>query len=244
MCTLSFIPKVRGYYVAMNRDERFTRGPALPPRVANIEGVRAICPYEPGGGTWIAITETGSTWALLNSSIACDLPKTKSRGLVIPRVCPCTSVLGAEQKLDHVFLRGMMPFRLIAVFPDQRAASEWRWNGSSMHRLSFGWTRRHWFSSGWSDARAEVSRGVVCRAAWRRSEAGSLRWLRRLHRSHSPRPGPFSICVHRQDAGTLSYTEIVVSRRAVVMRYAEGPPCIGLSRVAEAVPSWTIARKG
>ena len=43
----------------------------------------------------------------------------------------------------------------------------------------------------------------------------SLAWMRRLHRSHVPAPGPFSICVHREDARTVSYTEIEAASGAV-----------------------------
>jgi hypothetical protein len=52
-----------------------------------------------------------------------------------------------------------------------------------------------------------------------------VEWLRRLHRSHRPEIGPYSICMHRDDAATVSYTEIVVSRGISRMRYESGPTC-------------------
>jgi hypothetical protein len=36
MCTISFVPKLRGFYLAMNRDEEFTRSTALPPAIVNL----------------------------------------------------------------------------------------------------------------------------------------------------------------------------------------------------------------
>jgi hypothetical protein len=53
----------------------------------------------------------------------------------------------------------------------------------------------------------------------------SLNWLRQLHRSHSPKRGPFSICMHRRDASTVSYTEVAVSKKRATMRYKSGPCC-------------------
>ena len=53
----------------------------------------------------------------------------------------------------------------------------------------------------------------------------SLSSLRRLHRSHLPKRGPFSICMHRPDAMTISYTEVAVSKQRATMRYKSAPPC-------------------
>jgi len=47
MCTISFVPKLRGFYLAMNRDEKFTRFTALPPAISDLADRRAIFPREP-----------------------------------------------------------------------------------------------------------------------------------------------------------------------------------------------------
>jgi hypothetical protein len=57
--------------------------------------------------------------------------------------------------------------------------------------------------------------------------------MRRLHQNHGAAAGPFSICVHRDDAATLSYTEVEVTSRELVMRYRPGQPC-GFARQ----PGW------
>jgi hypothetical protein len=61
--------------------------------------------------------------------------------------------------------------------------------------------------------------------ALRQASAGSTEWLRRLHRSHSPKRGPYSTCMHRDDAATVSYTEVVVSRHGATMGHTPGAPC-------------------
>jgi hypothetical protein len=50
-------------------------------------------------------------------------------------------------------------------------------------------------------------------------------WLRALHRDHGNEPGAFSICVHRDDAATVSYSEILVSSDRVSFHYHPGRPC-------------------
>ncbi len=66
MCTISFVPKLRGFYLAMNRDEKFTRSTALPPAIVDLADRRAIFPREPEGGTWIAANDAGVCLALVN----------------------------------------------------------------------------------------------------------------------------------------------------------------------------------
>ena len=51
-------------------------------------------------------------------------------------------------------------------------------------------------------------------------------WVRNLHQSHDPLPGPFSICVHREEAATMSYTEVCCSGEGVSMSYRSGSPCL------------------
>jgi hypothetical protein len=64
----------------------------------------------------------------------------------------------------------------------------------------------------------------------------SLSWLRELHRSHAPERGPFSICMHRPDASTVSYTEIAVRDGRVTMRYKPGPSCAATRPTARTLP--------
>ena len=71
----------------------------------------------------------------------------------------------------------------------------------------------------------------------RAADALSLDWLRRLHRSHEPEPGPFTVCTHREDAGTLSYTEIVVTARDIAMNHSPSSPCRNLPLVTGFLPN-------
>ena len=85
------------------------------------------------------------------------------------------------------------------------------------------WQRQHWFSSGFDELRAEVERAKICASASVNTTGYNLKRLRQLHRSHAPKRGPFSICMHRADAATVSYTEVSVTKNSASMRYASGP---------------------
>ena len=115
------------------------------------------------------------------------------------------------------------PFRLVAASFEERRLCEWRWDGERLTCSRYGWKRKHWFSSGYDEALGNKKRSAVVREAAKPTPTG----MRKLHQSHLPAEGPFSICMHRKDAKTVSYTEIVAIRSDVTMRYAAGSPCTG-----------------
>lgn len=83
MCTLTFIPKPRGFLLAMNRDDRYSRPPAIAPDVYQSGSQQALYPVEPGSGTWIAVNQAGLAFAILNWSLP-QGDKLHSRGEIIP----------------------------------------------------------------------------------------------------------------------------------------------------------------
>src|SRR5918994_294296 len=66
MCTVSFVPKSHGFYLAMNRDEKLARFSALPLAIVDLTDRRAMFPREPEGGTWISANDAGVCTALIN----------------------------------------------------------------------------------------------------------------------------------------------------------------------------------
>lgn len=74
-------------------------------------------------------------------------------------------------------------------------------------------------------ARASSGTKIPCRQRMRIYESGylgRLAWHGRLHHSHRPERGPYSTCMHRENASTVSYTEVTVSWQAASMRYVPG----------------------
>jgi Transport and Golgi organisation 2 len=230
MCTLTFIPKPEGYLLGMNRDERLTRELALPPAVVSSSTLPAVYPRE-SGGTWIGSNSAGITFALLNQNPGSHaLVKERSRGEMIPALLGSSRFPEAMHGFQRIDLQGLMPFLLIGIFPAEQIISQCRWDGHELQFNRVGWDTRHWFSSGVSDEMAQKIRGNTCHEAWRRRDAASAEWLRGLHASHAPVRGSFSICVHRPDAATVSYTEVGFNSNELIMRYHAGHPCEALGR--------------
>jgi hypothetical protein len=228
MCTLTVVTSNNTYLMAMNRDEKITRGAGLPPEIHEFGGTRAIYPGDGDGGTWFATNEYGIALGLLNwNGIALGgiAAKTRSRGRVIQALIDSRSLSDLRVVFGVSSFQGMMPFRLVGVFPSEREIWEWRWDATQLESQVHLWESRHWFSSSLSDERAESLRRVACCTAHHEPDAGSVLWLRRLHASHAGGPGPFSLCVHREDVKTLSYTEALVTSGSVRMGHFRGSPC-------------------
>lgn len=232
MCTLSVVTSDNGYLLGMNRDERIARGAGTPPEARELGGTKAIYPSDGAGGTWIGANEHAIALALLNWNDIVprptDVSKSRSRGLVIPALISSRALAEFRVALGVLELEDMLPFRLVGVFPPERQICEWRWDSGKMEFLLHGWEVRHWFSSSLSDKQAENLRRAACQAAWEQPDAGSAPWLRRLHASHVGGPGPFSLCVHRSDVRTLSYSEIACTPAVVRMEHFIGSPCGGM----------------
>jgi hypothetical protein len=227
MCTVTFIARKRGFALGMNRDEQLTRVTAIPPSIHILGDRRAIFPAEPGGGTWVGVNDARIGCALINwygiTSRVTDSPV--SRGKVVTAALTAGNLLEMETGVAGLPLDRVDPFRLIGVFPDISQVVEWRWNLERLTAISHPWETAIWISSGHDEVGAQATRGHAFDEARRQTSAGSLAWLRRLHRSHRPARGPYSTCMHRVDAATVSYTEIIVSSEKAVIRYRAGAPC-------------------
>jgi len=234
MCTVSFVPTRNGFRLAMNRDEKRTRIHGLPPTILSLSGRRVILPREPNGGTWIAVNDAGVCLALINWHQIERQPRGEivSRGVVIDSLAHCRSIAQVAHGLERLPLRQFRPFRLLAIDSGKQLLIECRWDVRRLEKRRHKWRTGHWFSSGFAERKAEHIRAQVC---LRHGSVHSASSLRKLHRSHSPRPGPFSICMHRKDAATVSYGEVVVTPRRATMRYADGPPCRGARRTVRSL---------
>lgn len=228
MCTVTFIGRKNGYALGTNRDERLSRAKGLPPAVQQRGGCKVMAPVEPSGGTWIALNDLGVCFALINwyAMVTNGPAKPVSRGNIIPSVIQASSIGDAERLLARVQLKRIKPFRLIGVFGNTRQIVEWRWDGDRLLARKHGWGRRQWISSGFDEPQAQRVRSRIFRSALNLSKVGSLQWLRRLHGSHRPENGPFATCMHRADAATVSYTEVVATPRQSVLRYHDGSLCL------------------
>ena len=103
------------------------------------------------------------------------------------------------------------------------------------------WQGHHWFSSGQSDELASEIRGRTFVESCANPAADSIEWLREMHRSHAPERGAFSVCVHRPDARTVSYTEVLVSQTIVSVNYTDESPCEANSSIHVQIPRFSVS---
>jgi hypothetical protein len=210
----------------MNRDERIARRAGDPPSIHKVGDVYAAYPNDGAGGTWIAANDCGVALALLNwNDVATNSLKTASRGKVIPLLIGLNSLLLFREAIRRINFQGILPFRLIGIFSSESNVCEWDWDGSFLHSQDHTWEVQHWFSSSLSDRRAGKIRGAACEQAWHQSDAGEKEWLRRLHGSHVEAESSLSLCVHRRDVETLSYSVIECTPHNVEFDHTIGSPC-------------------
>jgi len=176
---------------------------------------------------WTGANSFGVTYALLNwySRPVSGIKEPISRGKLVESV----AWLGAEKEVqDHVAgqeLKRFRPFRLVGVFGAEKKVSEWSWDGLELGVLEHSWESRHWASSGFDEAGAQQARRKVFDSLSDSQVSNGSQWLRSFHRSHLPVKGAMSICMHRSEAATVSYTEFVVERDLVTVNYFDGPLC-------------------
>jgi len=233
MCTVSFLPQSQGFFLAMNRDEQKSRPRALPPWRRRAGAHAALYPSEKSGGTWIGANDAGLILALINwyAKPQRDRSLCVSRGIVIPELLAAGDPRELARRLKTLPLSKLNPFRLIAVSTGARNIKEWRWDGKTLSSKRFSWKRRHWFSSGYDEALVNRKREPLVR-----NIAETPAAIRKLHRAHELERGPFSICMHRDVAETVSYTEIAVTKKKARLRYAAGAPCRNKRSIPRVLP--------
>ncbi len=211
----------------MNRDEKRTRVAALRPSVEKAGGRQVVYPREPSGGTWISLNDSGVSYALVNwySKPSAAVSPVQSRGDVVRRLQSLTKPEGARIATSEFDLTHLNPFRVIGIFPELSVILEWQWDGKSSTEVRHAWSPRQWISSGWDEPGAQRSRADVFERRSQHVDADPIQWVRKLHGSHEDGPGPYSTCMHREDAATVSYCEIEVDGARGEMRYSAGPLC-------------------
>jgi len=128
MCTVSFVPSGNSCFFTSSRDEYAERPMALLPELYEVNGLKILYPKDPkGGGSWIAVNESGNIVVLLNGAIKAHQPEAfyrKSRGLIVLDLISSISILDAFEDYDCT---GIEPFTVI-LFEDSNLWSG-KWDG-------------------------------------------------------------------------------------------------------------------
>ncbi|TVQ23049.1 MAG: hypothetical protein EA382_10860 [Spirochaetaceae bacterium] len=233
MCTVTWVRQSDDLVLLMNRDELWSRGPAEPPRTLNRDGIPVIAPIDSdAGGTWISANAAGLVLCLLNrypdaepgwrrpdGDEAQPTPARQSRGRLVLQLAGGRSCEGIADELVRADLLRYAPFTLLAIDPlcDPLVHA---WDG---YRLQVDRAHAPVVSSSFDSAAVLAAR----RDTYQRmiGPGPTPAQLRAYHQSHDPERGPYSVCVHREDGGSRSLTEIRVNTDEVAMRYSAGPPC-------------------
>lgn len=238
MCTVSWLHDEGGYELFFNRDERTSRRPAIPPSVRERGGVRFVAPADGDfGGTWVAANEHGLTVALLNlyGVGPVEPPRdARSRGRLVLDLAGARSRAEVCGRLVATGLGPYEPFTLLALAPGEPALVV-TWNGVSRSISCDAESRMPLVSSGVDLAEVVRSRARVLAELARRAGRVTRDVLVDFHRSHLPERGSRSACMHRDDASTVSFTHVRVSRDAVELSYVDASPCSDLPAVTHSI---------
>jgi hypothetical protein len=227
MCTVSWLHDESGYQLFCNRDEKLTRLQARSPRIGYRSMTRFLAPVDGDfGGTWLATNEFGLSLCVLNGEDVRGLaaprrPNSESRGLLLLRLIDAASIDAVRARLAHADLSAFAAFTLVVLEPRKPTAVV-RWNGVAQSETgveSLPLTSSSFDADGVRRARlAEYLRLTG-------SEGPDAKTHFAFHKSHGGGPGPYSTCMHRVDAETVSFTWVKVTPVQADYFYLAGPPC-------------------
>jgi hypothetical protein len=220
MCTVSWIHEPEGYQLFCNRDEKLTRGKAAPPRHAVRDGVHFLAPVDADfGGTWIATNEFGLSLCLLNGMPG---PWSRSRGLLVLDLISLPSIVAVLDRVGNMDLTPFAPFTLAGVEP-QNPAAVVEWNGERVAISSPDESHFMLTSSSFDSGRVREKR---LQAYSKVTSLGCTpELLVHFHKSHGGTPSAYSICMHRPDAETVSFSWVRASSDGIEFTYYDAAPC-------------------
>jgi len=237
MCTVSWLPLEDGYTLCFNRDERHSRAPALPPAAREDGEVRYLAPLDGEfGGTWLAANEFGITFCLLNRyRVPGYAPPAQpvSRGLLVLELAGMATARNAAAALEDRLLERVQPFSLVVLEPGQ-AVRVVAWDG----QVLTGLTHRSPGLILTSSSVTEPEVGAARRTVFAALERVTPEALAQLHRSHLPERGRCSVCMHREDAETQSFSQVTVGPDRVTLLHVPDAPCRG-----KALPPLDLLRR-
>ncbi|WP_306536654.1 NRDE family protein [Geobacter sp.] len=244
MCTATWVMTENGYDLLFNRDVQRTRGIARPPEIRVERGVRYIAPVDTDhGGTWLGVNEFGLAVGLVNHYPAGQAPADEdsdgmmSRGHRVRSLLTCATKEEVLTRCAQEQTGRYRPFILLVIEPGSKAATlTWDGTGAGVVREP---VRPPVTTSSFRTLDVIEHRRRFFERMTAGQETISLDLLAAYHASHDPEAGPFSVCLHRPDAKTVSFSHIRVDAGTVLFRYWEGSPC-----QAEPVRSTSLQRIG
>jgi uncharacterized protein with NRDE domain len=228
MCTMTWFVEPGGYQLFFNRDERKSRRRAELPTCQTNSGVQYLSPTDAdAGGTWIAVNQFGVTVCLLNHYQFEQIETYKnwtSRGEIVRLFASISSLATAEQLFASLELDDYRAFRMFII--DHHGANRLCvWDGHSARIERDLKTPK---SSSSVDAKHVKLVRKELFAKLNLVDSKRVDDYINYHASHLPSRSKESVCMHRDDAGTVSLSHVSVSSKGISFRYADGAPCEAL----------------
>jgi uncharacterized protein with NRDE domain len=228
MCTVTWLREADGYVLFCNRDERHTRRPALGPRASVLRGVSFIAPADGDhGGSWIGVNEFGLTLCLLNRygdpEPATDQPLI-SRGLLLTELLDCHDDRELIERLAEFQLNRFRAFTLLVLSRGADAVLT-HWTGREFEINTNAEALVPLTSTSLNEPGIAATRRAQYEQLKLAKPKLSIAELQQFHRSHFPERGPYSVCMHREGAATVSLSIVNVRKEQITFSYAPGPPC-------------------
>lgn len=225
MCTVSWLYSATGYQLFFNRDELLTRQRALRPSIKEHHQVRFIAPTDSdAGGTWISVNQFGTSLCLLNNYGAQAKQSGIhwiSRGQLVHELAHFADIADVQNHVESTELGHYRPFDLLALSLT-RHIRLLSWDGV-MLRVSNTPTMPI-TSSSFNTEKVIASR-LRQFAHYTSSDNPHPEELANYHASHLPDSGPYSVCMHRDNGQTVSFSHISVQADEATFHYYDGPPC-------------------
>jgi hypothetical protein len=205
--------------VVCNRDELLTRQPALPPTLWAAGPRRVLMPIDPdSGGTWIAASDAGLVFVLLNTNSGLPVSAGAiSRGTIIPSLVGSASVSRALSQAEMLDATRFAPFRLL-MLDRHEVVDCWPDGDRIRHRRSYLQSPILRTSSGLGDAVVAGPRRTLFQRAF--NGPADPRVAQDLFHRHQWRGREaISVNMRRPDARTVSQTIIEVRAGSVTLAY-------------------------
>lgn len=212
--------------VVCNRDERRVRPAARPPSLGRRDGRSVAMPVDQmGGGSWIAVNDSGIVFTLLNAHdgpTRAAAPRTgrdapASRGLIIPAVAGGHSVTHALERAEALDVSRYLPFRLLLIDRHQLVEC-WPEAGSLRHRRSFLGGPIMRTSSALGDALVLAPRRTLFRRFFAAAR-DPLAAQDAFHEHQWTGREDISVRMERDDARTVSRTVVCIGAGVATMTY-------------------------
>lgn len=244
MCTLSWTRDQDSYQVFFNRDEQRTRSLAEPPQCIDHSGIPVLLPLDPdGGGSWISVNGHGLSLCLLNFYQG-TVPHNAliSRGQLLRSLAHAENINNLNSQLSTTDLTHYAPFTLVAfsITPDlpQPLLSThpqeqiFQWDGIDLH-LSQPENMITSSSVKFDEVSKQRQQLYIQEVSGpSRAELNNTDKHISFHASHGEEKNHRSVCMHREDARTVSFSHILVTNNHVKFSYHNGSPCESSSPVA------------